>query len=214
MNITKTDLFKGCLIASIAHAIMTNVYPDLSYEQSWDGMNYSIQNSSGIRGTITFERDFCVGAVRNENSRKIVGGKVLRKHMRSFPSEVIDKAYEETFQYLLLQRKGVVAPYVTSVFWANHHALYYEEKYSADMREVFTLLDNILLPVSEAVEKWKQDYEMDAGAVALLEDLYQCKAKDFLSTIELSTRQKKLIPGTHINDECVEALKELHIVVQ
>lgn len=92
MQVTKNDIYIGCLIASISHAIMTNVYPELSYEQSWDGANYSIQNSSGMRGTITFENDFCVGAIRNEMSTSIVGGEYIQECMRNFPQKVVRKA--------------------------------------------------------------------------------------------------------------------------
>ena len=37
--------------------------------------------------------------------------------------------------------------------------------------------------------------------------------KDFHSPIELNEKQKKLIPGTSINKQCMEALKELNIVL-
>ena len=146
MYITKTDIYSGCLIASIAHAVMTNIYPEFSYEQSWDGANYSIQNSSWMRGTITFENDFCVGAIRNEMSGSVVGGEFIQECMRSFPPNVASKAYEETLQYLLLENDGIVAPYVTSVFWADDNALYYEEKFVDNIKEDFTLFENILLP--------------------------------------------------------------------
>lgn len=213
MYVTKTDLYRGCLIASISHAIMTNVYPELSYEQSWDGVNYSIQNSAGLRGTITFENDFCVGAVQNERSGRMVGGEAIEEYMRSFPLNVVQKAYGETFQYLLLERNGVVAPYVTSIFWADLTALHYEEKLIDSLKEDFALFENIVLPEKTVIEKWKEYYDMDSKAVELMDMLYQLKAKDFLSTIELSEKQKKLIPGTYMNNQCVEALKELNIVL-
>ena len=211
MHITKTDIYRGCLIASISHAIMTNVYPELSYEQSWDGANYSIQNSSGMRGTITFENNFCVGAIRNEKFG-VVGGDSIQSYMRSFPLNVVHKAYEETFQYLLLEKGGIVTPHVTSVFWADHVTLHYEEKFIDNIKEDFVLFDNIILPEERAVEKWKEYYGMDSKVVELINTLYQMKAKDFFATIELSEGQKELIPGTHINNECAEALKELNIV--
>lgn len=213
MYVTKTDIYRGCLIASISHAIMTNVYPELSYEQSWDGANYSIQNSSGMRGTITFENDFCVGAIRNEMSSSIVGGEFIQECMRSFPSNVICKAYEETLQYLLLEKDGIVAPYVTSVFWADYYALYYEEKFIDSIKEDFALFENILLPKKIAIEKWKEYYDMDSKVIELIDILYQWKMKDFLSPIELNEKQRKLIPGSVINNQCLEALKELNIVL-
>lgn len=213
MYVTKTDIYSGCLIASISHAIMTNIYPEFSYEQSWDGTNYSIQNSSGMRGTITFENHFCVGAIRNEMSGSIVGGEFIQERMRSFPSNVVCKAYEETFRYLLLEKDGIVAPYVTSVFWADYNTLHYEEKFIDSIKEDFTLFENILLPKKIAIEKWKEYYDMDSKVIELIDVLYQSKMKDFLLPIKLNEKQRKLIPGTFINNQCVESLKELNIVI-
>ncbi len=211
MQVTKNDIYIGCLIASISHAIMTNVYPELSYEQSWDGANYSIQNSSGMRGTITFENDFCVGAIRNEMSTSIVGGEYIQECMRNFPQKVVRKAYEETLQYLLMEKKGIVAPYVTSVFWADCNSLHYEEKYIDYIKEDFALLENIVLSPKMAIKRWKEYYDMDSKVVELVDILYQLKMKDFTSIIELKENQRKLIPGTFINSQCIEALKELNI---
>ncbi len=213
MNVTKNDIFRGCLIASLSHAIMSNVYPELSYEQSWDGTNYSMQNSSGMRGTITFEKDFCVGAVRNEESAIIVDRVSIQEHMISFPLNVIHTAYKETFQYLLLEKNGIATPCVTSVFWADHTTFYYEEKFIDNIKTDFALFKNIILPREMAIEKWKEYYDMDSKVVELINILYQMKITDFLSTIQLSEEQKKFIPGMYINHECVEALKELNIVL-
>ena len=128
MKITKTDVFNGCLLASIVHAVMTNEYPELSYEQSWDGTNYSIQNSEGMRGTITFTDEYCIGAIRNERSDGVVCGDSVKEYMKNFPSNVVEKASEETLQYLLLEIDGKIQPCISSAFWADNTSLYYEEK--------------------------------------------------------------------------------------
>lgn len=213
MSVTKNDIYSGCLLASISHAIMTNVYPELSYEQSWDGANYSIQNSSGLRGTITFENDFCVGAIRNEMSNGIVGGEFIQERMISFPSNVVFKAYEETLQYLLLERDGIVAPYITSIFWADNNTIHYEERFIDSIKEDFTLFENILLPKKISIKKWKEYYDMDSKVVELIDVLYQWKMKDFFSPVKLNEKQRKLIPGMFINNQCIESLKELNIVL-
>ena len=54
---------------------------------------------------------------------------------------------------------------------------------------------------------------MDQKVIELIDILYQWKLKDFLSPIELNEKQRKLILGTFINNQCVEALKELNIVL-
>lgn len=213
MNVTKTVIFNGCLIASIAHAVMTNVYPELSYEQSWDGENYSIQNSSGLRGTISFEKEYCIGAVRNENFGAIIGGDCIQKYMRHFPLNVINKAHEETLQYLLLERDGIVAPYVTSVFWADHTTIHFADSCADSIKKDFVLFENLMLPEEIVINKWTEYYGMDSKAIELINGLYPMKAKDFFSVIKLSERQRNLIPGSYINKECAEALKELNIIL-
>lgn len=65
------ELKDGCILASLAHAIMVAKYPFLANEHSWDGANYSVQDSEGQRGTITFLNGICVAAFRNDNSERI-----------------------------------------------------------------------------------------------------------------------------------------------
>ena len=62
-----------------------------------------------------------------------------------------------------------------------------------------------------AIKRWKEYYDMDSKVVELVDILYQLKMKDFTSIIELRENQRKLIPGTFINSQCIEALKELNI---
>ena len=54
---------------------------------------------------------------------------------------------------------------------------------------------------------------MDSKVVGLIDILYQSKMKDFFSPIQLNEKQRKLIPGTFINNQCMESLKELNIVI-
>ena len=50
-------LYKKCMMASVAYAIMVGKYDLLSAEQSWDGLNYNFQNMGGVRGVISFTDD-------------------------------------------------------------------------------------------------------------------------------------------------------------
>lgn len=213
MRFTRATIFQGCLLASIAHAIMTNVYPELSHEQSWDGKNYSIQDSSGIRGTITFEADYCIGAIRNENSDFIAGSECIEKYMKCFPPNIIQKAHEETLQYLLLEEAGSITPYVSSIFWADDRTVHFEKKYANCIKRDLVLLQNILLPERKAVRAWKEYYDMDSESIELLYNLYEIKLHDFYETFFLTEKQKQYIPGNFINDTCVESLRELNIFI-
>ncbi|NQM54640.1 hypothetical protein HO404_02185 [Streptococcus suis] len=64
-------LYEGCYLASISCAVMSAKFPELSFEHSWDGTNYSVQDGFGSRGTITFQNTFCVGAFRSDNSKRL-----------------------------------------------------------------------------------------------------------------------------------------------
>lgn len=213
MKTTKTDIFRGSLIASIMHAIMTNKYPDLSYEQSWDGANYSIQNSSGLRGTITFDHEFCIGAIRNENYAFTKSDYDVQQYLNGFPFNVVQKANEETLQYLLINKNGIIKPCVTSAFWADDDNIHFENIFVDNIERDFLLIEDILLPEKKAIERWRNYYEMDADAIQLFNDIYQFKMMDFGSTLILNEKQKKLIPGGYINSECIESLMELNIFI-
>jgi hypothetical protein len=49
INWEREQLWEGCILASIAHAIMVAHYPELSYKKSWDDFNYNMQDSPGVR---------------------------------------------------------------------------------------------------------------------------------------------------------------------
>jgi hypothetical protein len=50
----KSSLWRGSVLTSIAHAIFIARAPSLSHEQSWNGRDYSVQDSHGSRGTVAF----------------------------------------------------------------------------------------------------------------------------------------------------------------
>lgn len=78
----KNDLYKKCLYASIAHAVMTGKYPLLSDEIAWDGKNYLFQNMQGVRGVIAFYESGFVCSILNEKGYiaghdKVIHNKLL-----------------------------------------------------------------------------------------------------------------------------------------
>ena len=91
IQLEKERLWKGCMLASIAHAIMVAYYPEVSNEHSWDGINYSIQDSAGARGTITFSQDYFVAVFRDDDVERLV-----KNSMREY------KHYFDGFQARLL----------------------------------------------------------------------------------------------------------------
>ena len=58
-------IFKRCVFASAAHALMAGEYTMLSSEISWDGDNYFFQDMEGCRGVIAFTRGLFVCGIQN-----------------------------------------------------------------------------------------------------------------------------------------------------
>ena len=213
MNITKKRLYQGCLIASLSHAIMTNIYPELAYEQSWDDNNYSIQDSQGLRGTITFESDYCIGAFRNDNSIFAGNANFPDIILSDFPSDIIDNARKETLQYMLIEDAGIVFPSITSFFWADNTTFHYSKNNLSSLQQDLSLISWILLSKEDAIKEWQKYYDMNNDSITLLKYLLSEKERCFSHNVVLDKERKKLIPGSQILNECVESLRELNIQV-
>lgn len=215
MYINKTKLYRGCLLSSIAHAIMTNVYPSFSYEQSWDGTNFSIQDSRGTRCTITFCEDYCVGGIRNESeglfSRNNYNDKYKQMLLNKFPYCVINTAEKEALQYLLVEYDGQVLPNITSIFWCNDNSFFYHSCSDAQLSDDMSLLYHILLPEEKAIEALVEYYNIDDCALHLIKHLFNERLNDFSKALYLSACQIKMFPGESINNECKQSLQELNI---
>ncbi len=41
IEINPQQLYNGCIFMAVAHAVTVGEYPELNYEHSWDGINYS-----------------------------------------------------------------------------------------------------------------------------------------------------------------------------
>src|SRR4051812_43443274 len=67
---TVARLRDGAALRSIVHAVFISRAPDFAHEVSWDGTNYSRQNSAGARGTVTFSSAGVVGAFFDQHSAK------------------------------------------------------------------------------------------------------------------------------------------------
>lgn len=186
------NLWSGCMLASIAHAIMVAHYPELSNEHSWDGMNYSVQDSEGSRGTITFHSEFCVGAFRNDFSERlnrIYDFMEAKKYFNGAPKEIITLSEEEALQYLLEDIDGDVLPLITTAFWGIGNEFYtigsIEEMYQ---NGVF-LLERQLMEIYDAMDSWAEYYDMNSNQYDLLKKIFNRKVKEKNREIVLSKEE-------------------------
>lgn len=215
MNITKNQLLHGSLIAAISHAIMTNIYPELAYEQSWDGNNYLALDSQGLRGIITFLPNYCVGAIRNENNPQC---ELIRTEdlLINFPKEIAAVAREETLQYMLVQKNGTIEPAATSMFWADMSTLHFDQSnrnIPVESCEDMQLFYKNTLSPEAAFDAWKKYYDMPEAALMLAKRLTMKKRLSLSTQIFLSKKEKSMIPGDSICEECEASMHELNIVI-
>lgn len=190
---TKEELWQGCRLASIVHATMTAHYPDFSHEQSWDGMNYNMQDSQGARGTITFSSDYCVAAFRDDSSECLNDSKEALDFFNGAPQAVIELAQEETLQYLLYDIDGSMQPSITAAFWSDGNALYSNDDVEELLENGAFLLKKQLLNTEDALEAWQEDLEMSEEQRSLVESIYERMVKDSQQNIFLTKQEISMI---------------------
>lgn len=207
---TRDQLLNGCILSSLAHAIMTNIYPDLAYEMSWDCNSFSVVDTN-FRGTVTFLANTCVGAVRNDEETMCYGSENILELIQGFPREVIDVAVKDVLQYLLVLREGQSVPAITGVFYCDNKGIYsLFENTLLSMKEC-SLFRFCMLPKYEAIKELTDYYDMDKRQIELLHQLYDQRISNLSEKIILSQCQIELIPGEGIKEECVQSFQEIGV---
>lgn len=185
------QLWNGCILASIAHAIMVAHYPFLSNEHSWDGFNYNVQDSEGIRGTVTFQKNNLVAAFRNDETvpRNISS----LDFFKGAPDKIMEIAKGETLQYLLERVNGRDIPLITTAIWGNENQIFSLDTFDTMIENGGGLLERQVMEFHEAIESWQEYYEMTVQQITLLKNIYQRKISKPNEKIVLSLNDINLI---------------------
>jgi hypothetical protein len=184
---TREQLWKGCMLASIAHAIMVSRFLEISNEHSWDGINYSVQDSAGTRGTVTFHTEYCVAAFRNEKSRRISSGEInADRYFKGAPHKIIELAEAEALQYLLDKINGKIVPVITTAFWEKENKIFTRDSYDEMIENGGFILERQVMDTDSAINVWVDYYEMDERQVVLLRSIYERKISNPTNVISLS----------------------------
>lgn len=192
----REQLWRGCILASIAHAIMVAHYPELSNEQSWDGINYNIQDGEGARGTITFHSEFCVGAFRNDNSdriRLINNVNQAEEYFAGAPNEIVNLGEREALQYLLENVEGKAVPIITTAFWGIGQRLFTMDHFEDMYQNGGFLLERQTMDSDRAIELWVEYYDMSSKQCELLKTIFNRKVNEREEGILLSRDDTQLI---------------------
>jgi hypothetical protein len=191
LNWQREKLWEGCILASIAHAIMVAHYPELSNEHSWDDINYNVQDSSGARGTITFHPNYLVGAFRNEFSDRDYIAAL--NFFNSAPEEVDQLAVTETLQYLLDEIGGDTVPVITTAFWGGDDGMYSNDNFEDFIENGGFLIKSQAKEIETAIIEWKEYYEMSKSQIKLLSSIFERKISNPNGEIILTESEIRMI---------------------
>ena len=207
LDLSPKKLYQGCLFAAIIHAIMVGEYPEFSYEHSWDGLNYSMNNSCGCRATITFHPRYIV-AVFQDYSR-IIPGKNAYEYLSGMPEDILKLAQTEALQYVLRDENGEIKPVITAAFWGTWEELSSSRTWSDIWENGGYILENQLLPHQQSFIRWDDYYGLSDGQMKLAQSLLDRKLADAGTPILLSPQEAENLYCDI--EECAASLQELNI---
>lgn len=193
LHIDKEQLWKGCILKSIANTIFVAHAPDFSHESSWDGFNYNMQDSQGGRGTITFHPDYTIVCLQDVNSERIEEWIDAANYFEGAPLEVIDIAKEEALQYVLEEVEGETVPFITTAFWIEDSGAYSIDPFEEMEEHGGFLLEIPLLDTESAIERLEEEYELTAEQIELLQFVYERKIQNPNEKIKLSKEEVAMI---------------------
>jgi hypothetical protein len=183
-------LWPGAVLGTIAHSFWVAANPDFANEQSWDKSNYSVQDSQGTRGTVTFAGDDVVAAFRDENSPRSPFRSGLQYDLRAYFEGIPDGLYalaeKEALQYVLDEYEGKTVPVITAAFWGEGDRLTAAEPWKDVVANGAHLLNTQLMDPDEAMEEWVSAYELTGEQAGLMRSLFDRKTKDPQGTITLN----------------------------
>lgn len=202
-QLNKNNLWNGCILASVAHAIMVAHYPEISYEHSWDNDNYNVLDGSGGRGTISFKDNYFVAAFRNDNfTRTDIPAAI--DFFKGAPDDIFELAKNDTLEYLLEEDEdGKENPSITTAFWGDNNTITSIDNIVRIVQCGGYLLERQFMEHDTAVESWRDYYEMTTEQLKLLKSIYLRKVNNPHGIITLTKSEIKRI-GT----ESAEGLSE------
>lgn len=218
---TQETVWPGCVLASIAHAISNARFPSMSYEQSWDGSNYNIQDSAGSRATIAFDAMRFVGIAfyRNSTRNPWLSNNVTDVDylLQGMPSDMTYLARVEALQYLLQEYDGKAIPMATAAFWGDGMEPHVRaaEPWDSAVAHGLCLLRRQLLSMEEGLREWSTENDFSDAESSLLRNLYARKLRAGRQEVYLTMSESELVQTIATDEEgleeCRKSLAEIGI---
>lgn len=169
-------LYPGAILGSTVHAIMNAQYPMLAHEQSWSDNTYSVQNSQGARGAVSFSDGHFVGvAFDSESSANPRRGSapydvgVFFRGMPATHRPIADQA----MRFMIDDYRGRPTPLITAAFWDRQGRVDAAAPWIEVLRHGARLFRRQLMTPDEALLQWSEDYEMSSAQLKLARELFR-----------------------------------------
>lgn len=211
MCLTQSLLYKNALIASISHAVMTNILPDLSYEQSWDKNHYCFQDISNTTGVISFYSDYCICAVRNDERKPLNICQALESIKNYLTNDRFDEFVHNTLQYT---QCGVDPRHmhITAIALIDTAGIQCWSAKGTEQDLSEGMPAGLWMCEEQCKDFWREYYDMDSATMDLISSLVEHRMTlDNNKAIIMSEHQTKQIPGAELCTECIQAFSELNI---
>src|SRR5262249_35358543 len=139
---------------------------------------YSVQDSQGSRGTISFAEGHVVGAFfdkaspRHPRRTSSFDSRVL---LAGMPANLLTIAEAEVLPYLLQDLGAGPVPVFTAAFWDRDETLAAAETWETVLDNGARLISTQLLSFEEGLAEWSRIYDMSGTQVALAASLFDRK---------------------------------------
>lgn len=209
-------LWQGVVLGTIAQAIRVMGDTTFVHEQSWDVPNYSVQNSMGARGTITFTKNEVVGVFFDDDSpRNPFSSKQqysVLDFTRKMPSNIASLAQNEALQYVLEDLNGQREPVITAAFWSVGDQMTSFEPWDQVVANGAHIVEFQVLQPEEAFPKWQEEYRLSTAQAELMKALYKNRMSNpddiiRLTSDEIHILQAEGIAGIEDTRELLKALR-------
>lgn len=215
----RSALWQGAIFSTIAHAIWIMTHPIFAYEKAWNDHDYTIQNSEGAHGVITFAEETTIGMFFDVHSpRNPFRSKAIYDldHLLSdMPTNIRFLAEQKTLQYMLDEYEGWTTPIITASFWSRGEYLTASEPWAKVLVHGAHLIHAETLPLEDSITILQERYEFTPGHINLLQSLFNRRMHASVKSTVLTDTEIKAISQTDCAGikEARELLASVNIVL-
>lgn len=205
--VEKKQFFLGAILFSIAHAIMMTSYPELSYEISWDNDNFNFNDSSTVRGTITFKNDSFFCAIQDISCKSNRVDKILE----SVPNSLKNIAMNETMEYLTLKNeRGLCEKVATTAMWGiDKEIKIFNDRFEDFLNNGGYFIGALFESLDKQIEYLVNYYEMNELQVKLMLDIYNLRINN--SKLILERKYKDILESMGDIEESIVSFEEIGV---